>query len=192
MKQVIIIKKTGELTSKKIKDVKKVTAIDINNDSVVKVFNPNIKKSIKFKKNFKRYCDWELDDSVISIFGCKEGRAGSENKYDLPPPEDNDIYFGEILAVQSKNDIIIDMSISDFESFIELSFGGFEDLGSEDTEEEYNPELDRYESDFVVDDNTVEYDEDYDPNEEEDEEEYKSSTNEDDKSDSIHLEDDSV
>ena len=183
MKQVVIIKKTGEIKSKKLKNIKKATAIDINNDSVIKVFNSNIQKSIKFKKYFKRYCDWELDDSIISIFGCKEGRAGSENKYDLPPPEDTDIYFGEILAIQSKNDTIIDMSISDFESFIELSFGGFEELGSQDTEEEHNPELDRYESDFVVDDNTVEYDEDYDPNQEEEEEEYQSSTNEDDKSD---------
>ena len=184
MKKVIIIKKTGEIKSKKIKDITKVSNINIKNDSVLTLFNSNIKKSIKFKNNFKRYCDWELDDSLVSIFGCKKGRAGSENKYDLPPPEDNDLYFGEILIVQSKNDLIIDMSIPDFENFIELSFGGFDDLGSNDTEEEYDPELDRYESDFVVDDNTIEYDENYNPNEDEDEEEYKSSTNDEERTDS--------
>ena len=81
------------------------------------------------------------------------------------------------------------MSIPDFENFIELSFGGFEDLGSNDTEEEYDPELDRYESDFVVDDNTIEYDENYNPNEDEDEEEYKSSTNDEDRTDSTTFDD---
>ena len=38
--------------------------------------------------------------------------------------------------------------------------------------------LDKYESDFVVPDNEVEYEEGYNPDEEEEEEEYKSSTDE--------------
>ena len=185
MKTGIIIKKTGELKVVNIKDTKKVSEVQIYNKDILTVFNSNIRKSKRFKENVKRHCDWELDDYTISIFGSKKGRAGSENKYDLPPPEDNDLYFGEILVIKSKNNIIQDLNIDSFNHFIEISFGGFEDLGSQDTEEEYDPELDRYESDFVVDDNEVSYDEDYNPeeDEEEEEEEYISSTNEEDEED---------
>ena len=177
MKHIIIIKKNGTIISKSLQNVKNVSNVTITHKDVVSLFNTNIKKSINFKNNFKRYCDWELEDSVISLFGSKEGRAGSENKYDLPPPEDIDIYFGEILMVKSVEDVICDLTRKDFNDFIEVSFGGFENLGINDTEEEYDPELDRYESDFVVPDNEVEYEEGYNP-EEEEEEEYKSSTNE--------------
>ena len=172
MKKVIIIDKTGKIKSLSLESITDVSSIHIENESVITLFNANIKKSKKFKKNFKRYCDWELDDSVISLFGCKQGRAGSEIHFDLPPPEDIDIYFGEILIVQSIDDKIVHLTIPDFTAFIDISFGGFESLGSRDTEEEYDPELDKYESDFVVDDNeeNIEYDPDYNPNDEEEEE----------------------
>ena len=177
MKLAIIIKKTGELKKVKLKSIDNVDDIQFENENVSIVFNSNIRKSKNFKKNFKRYCDWELDDVIISIFGSKNGKAGSENKYDLPPPEDNDIYFGEILIVKSKDNVIQDLNVKQFKSFIETSFGGFEDLGSQDTEEEYNPELDKYESDFVVDDDVISYDEDYNPDDEEEEEvEYDDNT----------------
>lgn len=179
MKYTIIIKKTGELKKVKLKSIDSVDDIQFENKNVSAVFNSNIRKSKNFKNNFKRYCDWELDDFIISIFGSKNGKAGSENKYDLPPPEDNDIYFGEILIVKSKDNIIQDLNIKQFKSFIKSSFGGFEDLGSQDTEEEYNPELDKYETDFVVDDDVISYDEDYNPDDEEEEEEYNPDNNED-------------
>ena len=179
MKTGIIVKKTGELKVVKINGVSKVSEVQIENKHIVSVFNSNIRNSKKFKENFKRYCDWELDEYVISIFGSKEGKAGSENKFDWPPPEDTDIYFGEILIIKSKDNIIQDINKNIFSEFIDISFGGFEDLGSKDTEEEYDPTLDVYESDFVVNDDQVSYDEDYNPEEDEDEEEeYHSSTNE--------------
>ena len=179
MKTGIIVKKTGELKVVKINGVSKVSEVQIENKHIVSVFNSNIRNSKKFKENFKRYCDWELDEYVISIFGSKEGKAGSENKFDWPPPEDTDIYFGEILIIKSKDNIIQDINKNIFSEFIDISFGGFEDLGSKDTEEEYDPTLDVYESDFVVNDDQVSYDEDYNP-EEDEEEEYHSSTNEED------------
>jgi len=191
-KKVIIIKKTGEIKNKSLQDVDILSNVNITNKNILKLFNKKIQKSNNFKLNCKRYCDWELDDSILSLFGCKEGKAGSENKYDLPPPEDNDIYFGEILVIKSINGTIIDMNVADFEEFIELSFGGFEDLGSNDTEEEYDPALDQYESDFVVDDDedNIEYEDNYNPHEEsEEEEEYKSSTNEDDDGDDVDEDD---
>jgi|TARA_B110000208_G_scaffold63006_1_gene81784 hypothetical protein len=179
MKTGIIVKKTGELKVVTIKAVTKVSEVQITRKDIASVFNTTIQKSKNFKDNFKRYCDWELDEYVISIFGSKSGKAGSENKFDLPPPEDTDIYFGELLVIKSKDNIIEDLNKKMFNDFIETSFGGFEDLGSKDTDEDYDPELDRYESDFVVDDDVISYDEDYNPEEEEEEEEeYNSSTNE--------------
>ena len=190
MKTGIIVKKTGELKVVKINGVSKVSEVQIENKHIVSVFNSNIRNSKNFKENFKRYCDWELDEYVISIFGSKEGKAGSENKFDWPPPEDTDIYFGEILIIKSKDNIIQDINKNIFSEFIDISFGGFEDLGSKDTEEEYDPTLDVYESDFVVNDDQVSYDEDYNPEEdEEEEEEYHSSTNEEDEDEEENEED---
>jgi hypothetical protein len=190
MKKGVIIKKTGELKVVKIKNVTRVSDVQITNKDILSVFNANIRKSKNFKENFKRYCDWELDDYNIAIFGSKNGKAGSENKFDLPPPEDTDIYFGELLIIKFKDNVIQDLNKKIFNDFIETSFGGFEVLGSNDTEEEYDPELDRYESDFVVDDDDdILYDEDYNPEEEEEEEEeeeYNSSTNEDNEEYTLH------
>tara|TARA_Y100000992_G_scaffold293189_1_gene251527 strand:+ start:293 stop:925 length:633 start_codon:yes stop_codon:yes gene_type:complete len=184
----ILIDKTGELKEVKINDME------------------NLYKTCKLKKpdNFDLRHTWNVkiksDKYIIKLHAKNDGRANTENKYDLPPPIDNDLFFGAMLVVGYDNDEeIIDMSLDLWEKIYEKLFGGFENLkdtAKEDEEEE--DELDNipdnmktkegYLKDgFIVgdddddeedndedydaeDDNDIDFDEDEDDEEDDDEE----------------------
>ena len=124
----ILIDKTGELKEVKIQTLE------------------NLYKVCKFKKpdNFDLRHTWKVklkgSKYNIKIFSRDEGRANTENKYDLPPPIDNDLYFGNMLLIGFDSDNeIIDMSVELWEEIYEKLFGGFENLkdtAKEDEEEE--------------------------------------------------------
>ena len=50
----------------------------------------NIEKSdinfIKKNKNISKLNTWKYNNCDFVIYGCENGNAGEENKYDLPPP----------------------------------------------------------------------------------------------------------
>lgn len=72
------------------------------------------------------------NDTTISIWGWTEGKAGTENKHELPPPHDKVLLFGDIIAAVPKGDLTIEQ----WKEFYNKAFKGFEDLGSEDSESE--------------------------------------------------------
>ena len=93
-----------------------------------------------------------------------------ENKYEFPPPVDSMLLFGKCILVNLNSDL----KVSEWNSVYEHLYGGFEDIGEDDSTEE-DDELDEnsvltkagyLKDDFVVDD-----DEDDDDDEEESEEE---------------------
>ena len=97
------------------------------------------------------------------------GVAGRENKYELPPPLDKDLFFGSLIITSKDEDVFVDLHQDTWIEIYETLFGGFEDIGlSEDDEHEEDDEsnlvLDKhgYEKDgFVVSDeseNELEYD----------------------------------
>jgi len=144
----------------------KNTSMRINNTE-------NIYKKCGFKNNnnFSKHHTWEINIKnellSISMYGKDNGRALNENKYDLPPPLDNNLFFGDIAIVAFNKDT---SECSDFNDIIwnkiynEL-MGGFEDIEHTDNEsEEYEEE--QYNSDeltndgylkdgFIVDDNEL-------------------------------------
>ena len=120
----------------------------------------------KNSENFGLRMTWEYKDYFVSLYSKNDGKAGEENKYELPPPIDKDLYFGNIIIISHKNedpnqDEILDFSIKDWNDFYNHIFNGFEDLESseEETEEENIPKefLNKHgyskESGFIVDDN---------------------------------------
>jgi len=172
MVKVIIVDKGCTLKSSDVKD--------FNKDMLFKKCN--------FRKNdnFSKRSTWKMDDYFVSLYAKDKGRANSENKYDLPPPVDKDLYYGTLLLVKHcykelTNETVEDFKLEEWNKLYEKLFGGFEDLGEEDSysEEEEIPEhlqtKQGYskEDGFVVSDDDVE-DDDYLPNE--DEEEAHSST----------------
>lgn len=105
----------------------------------------------------------------ISLYGKTTGRAGNENKYELPPPVDSVLYFGKCVIANTDG---TNLKMSEWTTIYDHLFGGFEDLGTDEDEEDdeeddptENITKTGYAKDgFVVDDDEEEEeDEDYEP-----------------------------
>lgn len=141
------------------------------------------KAGFKTDAGFKSQTTWNVEINQkkwsVSVFAKTSGRAGQENKYDFPPPIDSTLFFGSCVLVAANDDL----RLSDWEKIYEFLFGGFEDIGDEDSEnseeddEEYDnaPKTkDGYVKDgFIVDDSddTEEQDDDEDEDEDADDDE---------------------
>ena len=171
----------------------KVVVIDKNSNKKETVLNyerAEFYKKCNYRNNnnFDARHTWEFKESgeiyYVTVFAKDKGRANSENKYDLPPPIDSNLYYGTLLIVKTftnenfEKDNLDNLTLEEWEKCYEKLFGGFESLGEEDSDE--TDELDDisdsektkegYHKDgFVVDDD--EEDEDYIPDDDEDEEE---------------------
>ena len=118
----------------------------------------------------------------IAVYSRNHGRAGSENKFEMPPPIDKDLYFGKIAVLGFSGKKQMDLSVSLWNKLWENLMGGFEDLNgpseSDETDEleDEDPEnitSDGYlKDDFVVDDDEDEEYYDGDCGSELEEEEY--------------------
>lgn len=132
----------------------------------------------KYMDGFEKRTVYKHGDKEIHVYGKVSGRAGQENKYEFPPPIAEILFFGTVVLVAKEMDTPTNLTMAEWEVAYQALMGGFEDLGTEDTEEttdtvssasseEQQPlTRDGYvKDDFVVDDD------DEDPEEEEEEEE---------------------
>ena len=110
---------------------------NINNIDESKLYK---KCNFKNNKHFSKQTSWNYkknNNSKLSIhlYAKDEGRATSENKYDLPPPVDEQLFFGKMLLLcyDNENDKYIDFTKEDWEAKYEKLFGGFENLDEEDS-----------------------------------------------------------
>ena len=133
----------------------------------IKLFPKNIKKSFGLG-GISRECDFNHDGRTISIFAFTNGTPGNENKYELPPPIDQTLYFGCLVIIAHNNNNIVTITQEMFDNFYDKSFEGFVNLGDEDTwsEEEEENSDDR---EFIVGDDVIEYETGGDSTEEEEE-----------------------
>ena len=165
---------------------KKQVKINVNSDQFYK------KCKLRSAKDFDYRHSWKIKEEgevmYLSIFAKNNGRANTENKCELPPPLDNQLYFGSMLVVKHKEegkydmDDLIELTVENWEKHYNKLYGGFEDLGEEDSyssEESIDPELltkEGYskEDGFVVesDEEIIDDEGDEDDEEEEEEEEY--------------------
>tara|TARA_B100000424_G_scaffold269735_1_gene267347 strand:- start:1707 stop:2258 length:552 start_codon:yes stop_codon:yes gene_type:complete len=168
MVDAVIVEKTGELKQTKF------------------TLEEELYKKCKFRKNedFSLRNTWDSKNSKfpfssVSLYSKNKGKANTENKYDFPPPVDNELYFGScILVAKNETGEFIDLTIEAWESFYEFLFGGFENLDSTALEDENEEdELDQIPSDmktktgylkddFVVEDDEVVIEGDYSSEEE--------------------------
>lgn len=167
MVKVVVVEKDGNSKEVSIKD---------NNESLFYK-----KCSFRNNNNFEKRHTWNVGDINVSLYAKDNGRAGTENKYDLPPPMDNELFFGKLLLVghssnEFDNDSLVDLSDEKWQKCYEKLFGGFESLGEEEesSEEDVDPSMltkEGYskEDGFIVDDDDEE-DEDYIPDDEADDE----------------------
>jgi hypothetical protein len=166
-----------------------VTVLIVEKSGNIKEQNIKFDENELYKKaghssqtGFKCYADWNIEDLNdksynISIYGKTTGRANSENKYEFPPPIDNTLFFGNCVVVNKSNNTPVSITCDEWDEIYEYLYGGFEDLGDEDSEEDDDDDegipltKQGYAKDgFIVDDEDDE-DEDDDYEDEDDDEE---------------------
>lgn len=126
--------------------------IKITKKSSVKCINKDDIDFIKKNKNISKLNSWKYNNYDYILYGCINGNAGDENKYDLPPPCDCELYFYDLYFIKYEDNNIIDLSLEDYNLFYAHCFEGFESI--ESTEDEIEEELSEHTSDrdFINDD----------------------------------------
>jgi len=105
----------------------------------------------------------------VDVWAKTDGRAGNENKYEMPPPVDEIIFYGNIaLVARVDKEHAVNLTCDIWNVIYERLFGGFEDLATTAVEDEneideldlvpaYDKTLNGYLKDgFVVDDDSDE------------------------------------
>lgn len=156
MTKIVIVEKPGTLKEVDIK------TIDLN-----ELYK---KAGFKSAEGFILQAHWTSTSKKcsydVSLYAKSTGRAGQENKYDFPPPVDEKLFMGcgVLISKNSETGEIIDLTKEKWNQCYEHLFGGFEDLGDEDSEmseDEIDDDVSRtkegYVKDgFIVDDSELE------------------------------------
>jgi hypothetical protein len=121
MVQVVILSANGE--SRTMKTTAIAAGAAVTGAMAAKVF-----RKTKAAETLGTY---KYKGATLTLWGYAEGKAGTENKHELPPPHDEALFFGDIVVVSSKGDLTVD----EWSQFYDEAFGGFEDLDSEEEEE---------------------------------------------------------
>ena len=165
---VLIVEKTGKIKELQLKTY--------NEEDLYK------KAGFKTVDGFELQTEWGAEiggkQYNVSVYGKAYGRAGQENKYEFPPPIDNTLLFGACVLVNKKNAVATSITKDEWKTVYEHLYGGFEDIGDEDSEESEDDVDDNVprtkegyvKDDFVVDDDDTN-DSDYSTEETETEEE---------------------
>ena len=160
---IIVVEKLGSL--------KEITLKTLDEKELYK------KAGFKSAEGFQLQTEWgaNVNDKqyTISMYGKTDGRAGQENKYEFPPPIDTTLFFGACVLVNKVNGKPANLTVPEWKNIYEFLYGGFEDIGDEDEEEESEDSVDenvpRTKDGYVKDGFVVEDDDDEDDDDEDDE-----------------------
>ena len=109
----------------------------------------DIQKYFKKKTEVDYIGSYSYKSKFLHLFGYQKGKAGSENKHELPPPHDSMLLFGDIVILASSSEDSysqpIPFKVEEYEAFYTSAFGGFDDLEDEEEEEIEEEELEEVE-----------------------------------------------
>lgn len=134
---IIIVEKTAKLKTLTVKDYKE----------------EELFKKCGFKKDtdFKKQTEWTVKHDnkkyVISLYGKLEGKAGMENKTELPPPVDSKLFYGALALVgqikdETNKKTLTNLSISLWDILYQKLYGGFENLNNDLDDNDINDDDD--------------------------------------------------
>lgn len=118
MVQVVVLCANGEYKSSKIVDVSAA----------------GIAKATRKVKPPAVLGTYTWGTQTLTLWGWTEGRAGTENKHELPPPHDKGMFFSDVIVASSAGDL----TVAAWKEFYDAAFKGFEDIDEEDTDSEGN------------------------------------------------------
>ena len=128
MPSIVIVEKGGDLKALEYKST--------NTDELYK------KCSFKKSEGFGKVAEWTYSKKsentiTLELWARNDGQANQENKYDFPPPADNEIFFGNCaLLARDSNMSIVDLTVEKWNKVYEHLFGGFETLADNEHEDE--------------------------------------------------------
>jgi len=106
-----------------------------------------IAKILRKTKLPSKIGSWTYQKGALELWGYKEGRAGTENKHELPPPVDSTLIFGDaIMIALNEAEEATNFTTAQYTKFYTQIFQGFESLDDEDDDED---EIDEDEEDDV-------------------------------------------
>ena len=70
----------------------------------------NFRKSEGFEKRHTWKIQLKKKKYDIQVWARDNGRANQENKYELPPPVDSELYFGKMAVVAYLNNEVINLT----------------------------------------------------------------------------------
>ncbi len=75
---------------------------------------------------------------IVQLYAKLDGKANMENKYDFPPPVDNQLYFGScaLVGLDAATRNPVSLTVELWEKIYEKLFGGFENLAVTCVEDE--------------------------------------------------------
>lgn len=174
---IVIVSKTGTLSE---------TVVEPENETTLEELTILLSKkcgyrnhdgfscyhTYKYKNNKKFTFNMDNEDFIpkyiyVDVWAKTDGRAGNENKYEMPPPVDEIIYYGNIaLVARMDSEHAVNLTTTIWNVIYERLFGGFEDLAATAVEDEnefdeldivpaYKKTINGYLKDgFVVDDDS--------------------------------------
>lgn len=144
---IVIVSKTGTLSECNVAP---------KNDTTIEDLTVLLAKKCGFRNpnGFSCYHTWRYRNKhkysfgvdvpkyiFVDLWAKTDGRAGEENKYDLPPPVDDLLIFGHMaLVARIDKEQAVNLTIELWTKIYEKLFGGFEDLSATIVED--NNEID--------------------------------------------------
>lgn len=149
--QVLILTQKAEVKVGKISVDKNA---NLTLEHIQKYFKKKVEPELLGTYNYKQL--------TLFLFGFQKGKAGTENKHELPPPHDSMLVFGDIMLIASKDEnsfaTPVPFKVEDYELFYSKAFGGFEDIDEEDEEDDEDEELEEDLENEIVEEDDEEND----------------------------------
>jgi hypothetical protein len=155
MVQVVVLSTNGE--SRSMKTVA-FAAGEATGDLVA--------KALRKKKAAEIIGTYTYKDQTLTVWGWQEGKAGTENKHELPPlPNGNEsaLLFGDLMVTAPT-----DFTAEKWATFYEEAFGGFEDIAGSDSESEEEEFEEEGAEEVIAEDEDAEEDDEEEDAEEDD------------------------
>lgn len=134
MPSIVIIEKNGDLKAQEYKSS--------NTDELYK------KCALKKADGFGKVTEWTYSKKgenmiTVELWARNDGQANQENKYEFPPPADNELFFGNCaLLARDSSMNMVDLTVDKWNKVYEHLFGGFETLADNEDDDDEEDELD--------------------------------------------------
>jgi DNA-directed RNA polymerase subunit M/transcription elongation factor TFIIS len=134
--QILLLTSTGDMKNGKLTIKSETAGCQLS----------DIQTHLKKKKAPTQIGTYAWKSNTLFLFGYTDGKAGTENKHELPPPHDTQLIFGDIVVLLSKDKRSfakpLPIKQDDYETFYTQMFEGFESLDEDEADADADADVD--------------------------------------------------